>query len=260
MGRILLQAIFLLSAITSMAQKPSHPEMLVSTQWLATHLHDNHLILIQIGPELSAYEAGHIPGALFLANKDVFFEHAHGFPIDRLIAQFRSLGVTENSRIVIYSAEYPTLSTRLYWMLDYLGIAANASLLDGGLDKWTSEHRELSRESAKASEQGDIRAHPNAYVLAELSDVANIGADSVLIDSRPRQRYIEGHIPGAILSYWQDMTDTDSKSTFLEPSKLAKLYAEIGLKKDKKLITYCDAGFQATHSYFTLIPYPIPES
>lgn len=252
MQRTLVLGLILLSVVASSAEQvAAHPEMLVSTEWLAAHLQDKDLVLLQIGPERSEYEAGHIPRAQFLANKEIFFDQDR-LSVEKLTARIRSLGISDGSHIVIYSSKWPTIATRLYWMLDYLGLAGNASLLDGGIDQWKKEKRELSREIVKPPAPGNAVAHPHPYVLAESSDVAGLPADSVLIDSRPQKRYLDGHIPGAISLYWQQTTLDDAMNTFLEPEKLAKVYESAGVKRGSPVISYCDIGFQATHAYFTL--------
>ena len=247
-------AILILSSIACPQEKPAQPEMIVSTQWLADHLQDKNLVLIQIGPEQGEYEAGHIPGAQFLANKEMFFEHEGGLPADRLIPEFQSLGISNDSRIVIYASKYPTVATRLYWMLDYLGIAGHASLLDGGIDKWKGEHRVLSQEPVTAPKRGNVSAHLNTRVLAELPDVtaAVTWGDPILIDSRPQKRYVDGHIPGAISIYWEQTTSNDSMSLLRSPDGIRTAYEKAGIKQGSPIITYCDVGFQATHAYFTL--------
>lgn len=254
------------AAVLSFARtKPAHPELLVSTEWLANHLKDANLVLVEIGPRRSDYEASHIPTARFLPTEKIAAEHDSVrnelLPVDQLIANLEALGISNKSRVVIYASQYPTVATRLYWTLDYLGIARNASLLDGGIAQWKSENRPLAQTSKdrSLSQQNEVatrkrKLHPklNTSLLAGLSDVQAAQTNgSVLLDSRPPKRYTDGHIAGAVPLYWQETVAREPLGKFLDADSIARAYTDAGVKPGATIVTYCDTGMQATHTYFT---------
>ncbi len=117
--------------------------MIVSGYWLAQHLNDDSLILLQVG-ERKEYDTEHIPGAQFIQLADIS-TRAQGLilelpPVDQLRATFEKLGVTDNSRIIVYfSKDWVTPTARVFMTLDYLGLGDRASILDGGLPAWRAE-------------------------------------------------------------------------------------------------------------------------
>ncbi|HET9696085.1 MAG TPA: sulfurtransferase [Terriglobales bacterium] len=252
-----LAAFFLLSLSLFAQTTPAHPEMLVSTQWLADHLRDSSLVIIQIGPKQNEYDAGHIPGARFLPNDHIVAERngvkGELLPDEQLVSNLEALGINNDSRIVIYASEYPTVATRLYWTLDYLGIADHASLLNGGLQQWKAENRPVPTETLPFK-PGKIQPHRRPEVLATAADVqsATHSGTPLLVDSRPQKRFAEGHIPGAVPLYWQQTVAPDQITKFLDAGEIESAYKKAGVKPGTKVITYCETGFQATHSYFTL--------
>ncbi len=251
-------SIFLVLGLSLLAQtKPAHPEMLVSTQWLAEHLKDKNLVLIEIGPKEADYEQGHIPGARFLPTEKIAIER-DGVknqlpPTDQLVSALEGVGISNTSRVVIYASQYPTVATRLYWALDYLGVARNASLLDGGIQQWRAENRPVETGSISVANKGQLNPKINRALLAEASEVQVVSQKGeILIDSRPPKRYTDGHIPGALPLYWQETVAKEPLSRFLDADSIRHAYEAAGVKPGAKLVTYCDTGMQATHSYFTL--------
>jgi thiosulfate/3-mercaptopyruvate sulfurtransferase len=251
-------SLFLVLSLSLFAQpKPAYPEMLVSTAWLADHLHEKNLVLIEIGPKQADYEQGHLPGARFLPTEKIAIER-DGVknqlpPTDQVVAVLEGLGISNKSRVIIYSSQYPTVATRLYWTLDYLGVAKNASLLDGGIAQWKAENRPTESGSVPAAHKGKLKPKVNRALLAEATDVeATRKNGEILIDSRPPKRFTDGHIAGAIPLYWQETVAKEPLAKFLDIDSIRHAYEASGVKPGAKVVTYCDTGMQATHSYFTL--------
>lgn len=257
MKNLFLTLVLLILTSFAFAQNPAHPEMLVSTDWLSTHLKDPNLVLLQFAKDDADFNAGHIPGSrrvsadrLFIKKGEVESELP---PVADLVKMFEELGVSNDSRIVIYTTEWPPMAPRIYFTLDYLGIAGKASLLDGGLDKWKSEKRPLATDDPKPK-PGKIAPHPHPELVATLSEVKAASANSAgptIVDSRPARRYTAGHIPGAVHVYWQDVVTANDKNQLLDASAIQKAYSSAGARPGKKLITYCEIGWQASHDYFT---------
>jgi thiosulfate/3-mercaptopyruvate sulfurtransferase len=255
---LLLGLILLTLVVTSQAQKPAHPDMLVTSDWLAAHLKDPNVVVLHLTKEKKQYDGGHVPGARWISF-DQLMVKKNGVsselpPVEDLVKMFESLGVSNDSRVVVYSTNWPPLSTRIYFTLDYLGLGDHAAVLDGGLEKWKAEKRAVSTEEAKITEPGKIVPHVRPEIVATLDDMKAASAPNaapVIVDSRPEKRYLEGHVPGAVHLYWEKNTQGDEGYTFLPASTEAQNYAAIGATSGKKLITYCEIGWQASHDYFT---------
>src|SRR5258708_18761291 len=142
-----LLLIFLLAGSLSSAQQKTaasptsavREPMLVTVDWLADHLKDSSLVLLQIG-EKKDYDKGHIPGAQFLEYETISTPHNHGVtlmlelpPVEQLVSVFERLGVSNRSHIILYfGTNWVSPTTRVYWTLEYLGLGNHTSILNGG--------------------------------------------------------------------------------------------------------------------------------
>src|SRR5689334_24978881 len=126
--------------------------MLVSTAWLADHLGDAKVITLQVGHDRSDYEKEHIPGARCLSTNDFTTGHTGLMvelpTVEKLRQVFEDLGVSDDSRVVIYTVDWYPAAARAFFTLDYLG-HSNTALLDGSLAQWKAEHRPITHEEAK---------------------------------------------------------------------------------------------------------------
>src|SRR5256886_1746445 len=169
--------------------------MIVSTDWLSKHLTDNALVLLQVGDK-SEYDAAHIPGAVFIQLTDISTPRGQGLilelpPVDQLTATFEKLGVTDESRIVIYfSKDLVTQTSRVYFTLDYLGFGDRTSILDGGLPAWRAEGKPVTAEVRQAK-PGHFTPHPNAQLGVDSawgsSNLSKPGG--AILDSRAAKVY-----------------------------------------------------------------------
>ncbi len=273
---MILTLMSVLLAATLPAQSKSKPvvraQMLVSTEWLAKNLTNPNVIVIQVGREQKDYFAGHIPNARFLPLNALVTTRNNNAnelpPIDKLKTLFANLGVNNDSRVVLYGDNYNLLAARAYFTLDYLGLGDNAALLDGGLDKWKAEKRPLSTEVFQVT-TGNFTPRVNPKVIAVrdvVRDVswatANLDAPNyTLIDARPNDEYTGakadaslaklGHIPGAVSIFWMDKHLVSKDNPVLKaPKDLRQIYEAAGATKDKKVVSYCRTGVQASHTYF----------
>src|SRR5215472_60630 len=103
----------------------AHPELVVSTQWLADHLNDPKLVIVQIGHDVGDYRAGHIPGARFLS-MDKFVDHhtppeVELLPPDQLRKNLQEIGIGDDTRVVYYAPDWDPMATRLFFTMDYIG-------------------------------------------------------------------------------------------------------------------------------------------
>jgi thiosulfate/3-mercaptopyruvate sulfurtransferase len=249
----ILLAVFSSAAIANAGEV--HPEMIVSAQWLAEHLNDPNVVVLHVAEKRSEYDAGHIPGARFFALEDFIEDEDAELPsLEKLKVAFEKVGVSDDSRVVIYTTAWYPMAGRAYYTLDYLGHGDKTALLDGGIDEWKLEKRPLAKDEPKVA-RGNFTPHVHSEARALLEEVKKISAQpskfATLVDSRPDKRYTDGHIAGATHVYWQEtLVDAKNKPVFLPPDKLKQLFASRGITPGQKLVTYCEIGLQASHMYF----------
>ena len=245
----------------------SQSKLLVETGWLAAHLSDSNVVVIHVAPSRASYDAGHIPGARFLPLSDVAVTR-NGIPnqlpeVNALKAAFEKVGVSDSSHIVLYGDMSGLFAARAYFALDYLGHGGRAALLDGGLEKWKTEHREVSN-TVPAVKAGSLKVNIHPQVVAGLPAMKQLVADkkTVLIDARPPDEYSgarpgdgvprAGHIPGAKNVFWMDNLVSKDNPVLKPVQEMQKKYEAAGVKPGPKLVVYCRTGVQAAHDYFTL--------
>jgi thiosulfate/3-mercaptopyruvate sulfurtransferase len=247
-------------------------EMLVSTDWLSGRLNDSKVVVLHVARERAHYDKGHVPGARFVAWGEITATRDgvpnELAPVADLQKLFERLGVGDEARIILYGDNSGLSAARAYFTLDYLGHGDRAALLDGGLEKWQSERRAVSTEApeAKAAQfTPRVRAATvtDLDVMRDLSwTAANVNAPNLaLIDARPADEYTGakpgdgvprgGHIPGAANVFWMQNVVSRESPVMRPVAELRKLYEAAGATADRKLVTYCRTGGQASHSYFT---------
>src|SRR5215510_14100778 len=186
--------------------------MIVSTDWLAKHLNDDSLVLLQVGDK-KEYEDAHIPGAQFIQLQDISTPRGQGLilelpSVDQLKATFEKFGVTDKSRIIVYfGKDWVTPTARVFFTLDYLGLGDRTSVLDGGLPAWRAENRAVTAEIRQVK-PGSFTPHPNTKLVVDAAWVnANVKKPGVaIVDARAAKFFSgedagqmprAGHIPSA---------------------------------------------------------------
>jgi len=239
--------------------------LLVSTGWLAAHLADPDLVVIDASWHMPAtkrdgrreFLAGHIPGAVFF-DLDAVSDHTsplpHMLPSPQDFASAMGvLGVSNDMRVVVYDGAGLFSAPRLWWMLRIFG-HEHVAILDGGLPKWTAESHPLDAGEAHPTARSFV-PHFNAAAVANVEQVRQAldnGSDQVL-DARsadrffarapePRAGLANGHMPGALNL---PMTDLIEGGRLKEPQALEAALAEIGVRGDKPVITSCGSGVSA---------------
>ena len=238
-------------------------ELLVSTAWLAEHLDDPGVVVLHVAPDRSGYDRGRIPGARFLPLGAIVVERdglANELPpVERLDSVFEAVGVSDDSRVVVYGP--PLAAARAFFTLDYLGHGDRTALLDGGVERWVAEGRPLSTE-APAFARGQFTPRPMSERVVDAAWVSErLGAPAVaLLDARPAAEFAgdvagagiprPGHIPGARNVFWQRMIRSPEDPTFLEPEALRALLRDAGIEPGDTVVAYCRTGVQASVAYF----------
>lgn len=249
---------------SSPAKPKVRNSMIVSTEWLAKHLNDKSLVLLQVG-EKKEYDAAHIPGAQFIQTSDISTPRGQGLilelpAVEQLKTTFERFGVTDKSKIVVYfSKDWVTPTSRVYFTLDYLGLGDRTAILDGGLPVWLAEHRQVTTE-VRAAPMGTFTPHPNAKLVVDAGWVnANLNKPGVaILDARDAKFYSgaeagmmprAGHIPHARSIPFSTLVE-DSSNRFKSPEALRALFSSAGVKSNDSVATYCHIGQQASLLYF----------
>lgn len=249
---VAVAALLLCTAISYSQQPKGRPDLLVSTQWLAAHLNDPKLVIIHIGNP-DAYKNEHIPGAR-LADRNFVDKGTELPPIDKLKGVLEGMGISDDSRVVVYTPDWGPQATRLIFTLNYVGFD-NAALLDGGFDKWLEEKRPTSPEVPPPA-KGTLTVHTHPEIVATLEDVKQVttGAtpNTLILDARPLRRYRQGHLPGAVPFFWENnLKEAEALSQVLKsPDELRRMYVAAGARPGTKLVSYCEVGWQASYAYF----------
>lgn len=245
-------------------QRDVRQSMVVSTAWLAQHLNDDSLVLLEVG-EVKEYAAGHIPGAQFIALADISTPRGEGLALElpsvaQLKTTFEKFGVSDKSRIVVYfSKDWVTPTARVFMTLDYLGMGDRTSILDGGLPAWRAENRPITTEE-NIPKMGSLTSQPNKQLVVDAAWVsANLSKPGVMIlDARDRKFYTGeevgrmprgGHIPNAKNIPFSSLVE-DSNNKFKNVETLRGLFDSAGVKKGDSVTTYCHIGQQASLLYF----------
>ena len=246
-----------------------NPDALVSTEWLANHLHDANIRVIESNEDPLLYLSGHIPGAVNIdwvadLNDPVSRDYLNASRFEQLL---RRNGISNDSTLVFYGDKNNWWACYAFWVFQLFG-HSNAKILNGGRKKWVDEQRELTRV---------VTAYPDThYVAPERDDrkvrafrhevLAHVQQKGQLIDVRSPQEFSGerlhmpdypnegalrgGHIPGAANVPWAQAVKEDG--TFKSREDLIKLYTSKGITDDKEVITYCRIGERSSHTWFVL--------
>jgi thiosulfate/3-mercaptopyruvate sulfurtransferase len=239
----------------------ARPELLADTAWLAAHLGDADLRVVDARPA-EAYAAGHVPGAVnlpFAATKDPG-DRLHVVAEQQVAPLMKALGIGDGTLVVAYDAAGGVYAARVWWLLDYYG-HANAKVLDGGWTKWTREGRPATAEPPTTP---DVRftPRPNPALIAPAPQVREAidRPGFAIVDARVPAEYAGtevkakrgGHIPSAVNIPWQQTVTSDDLKTFRPAGELRTLYEGAGVTTDKQVVTYCQGGVLGAHALFTL--------
>ncbi len=274
MRRVPLAALLLLAPLTARTQAAPQPlapaipdaraALTVSVDWLAQHLRDQNLVLLHVGVP-AEYPGAHIAGARLVSVSDVAVaDTVHKLSVempsaDTLRARLAALGVSDDSRIVVYYAKdmvYP--ATRILMTLAYAGLGARASLLDGGMGAWVAAGQPTTSEptAPRVGSLGTLAIKPfvidAAYVQAKsgVRGVSIVDArDSVFYSGTrtggsPSAPHRAGHVPGAHSVPWSELYDAQLR--LKSPAELAKIFDAAGVGANDVVIGYCHTGQQAT--------------
>jgi thiosulfate/3-mercaptopyruvate sulfurtransferase len=245
----------------------SRSDSLVSADWAEEHLNTPGVVLVEVDEDVSAYDGGHIAGAVRLDWKTELQDSVIRDFVSK--EQFEALlsakGISNDDTVVLYGGNNNWFAAYAYWYFKLYG-HSDVKLLDGGRKKWELDGRELSKDEVKrpateyhAKDQDlSIRAFRDETVAAigkqNLVDVRSPDEFSgkLLAPAHLPQEQSQraGHIPTALNVPWSKAANEDG--TFKSNDELTKLYAEVGLDTSKDTIAYCRIGERSSHSWFAL--------
>jgi thiosulfate/3-mercaptopyruvate sulfurtransferase len=248
----------------------AHPEALVDTAWVADHLNDPKVRIVECDEDILLYDQGHIPGAVKIdwvgeLNDPIIRDYLDRERFEQLMV---SKGISNDTTVVFYGDKHNWWATYALWVFKLFG-HPDARIMNGGRAKWIAEGRPLTREVPSyppgeyhASDRNDaaIRAFRD-QVLAHIRQ-----SGTALVDVRSPQEYTGerlhmpeypqegalrgGHIPTAVNIPWASAVREDS--TFKSADELRELYASKGITPDKDVIAYCRIGERSSHTWFVL--------
>ncbi|MBV9593707.1 MAG: sulfurtransferase [Actinobacteria bacterium] len=245
----------------------SRADVLVSADWAEQNLTAPGVVFVEVDEDTSAYDGGHIPGAVKLDWKTELQDPVRRDFVNK--EQFEALlsskGIGNDDTVILYGGNNNWFAAYAYWYFKLYGHTA-VKLLDGGRKKWELDGRELSKDtvnrpatSYQAQDQDlSIRAFRDEVVAAigskNLVDVRSPDefAGKLLAPAHLPQEQAQrgGHIPSALNVPWSKAANEDG--TFKSDEELRALYAEAGLDDAKQTIAYCRIGERSSHTWFAL--------
>ncbi|MFI5229981.1 MAG: sulfurtransferase [Gemmatimonadales bacterium] len=247
------------------ASRPAPAETLtVTTAWLAEHMRDPDVVVIEVGMEsMGGHAVEHIPGARVVDYHDLAIDdgglNTELPPVQTLVDLFSRAGVSTGSRVVLYGGQPPVV-TRAFFTLDYLG-GTRPAILIGGLAKWKGEGRPIAATASSAPRRASLVPHPNPSVVVNAGWVrAHLGKPGIaLVDTRTPPEYYGGaqrhgavsggHLSGARMLEWQDLFTSTDDFDLRSPSELREIFARRAERSDT-VVTYCAVGYRASATYF----------
>jgi len=249
----------------------AHPEVLVSTDWVAAHLDDPTVRLLESDEDVLLYESGHLPGARKLDWVDELNDPVERDYIGREAMEhlLRSKGIGPDTRIVLYGDRNNWWATYAFWVLRLYGVERLA-IMDGGRQRWIDEGRPLVTERPAAGPGhivvGERRETPIRAFREEV--LAHVMAGQKLVDVRSPEEFRGerlhmpdypnegalrgGHIPGARNVPWARAVDPDTHC-FRTADELRAIYErEQGLAPGEDIVVYCRIGERSSHTWFVL--------
>lgn len=245
---------------------------LVDVAWVEAHLTEPNVRIIDVSQSILSYEAGHIPGAVFLDwRKDIpDLTKPERFvvgPPKQIEQALSKLGVNKDTTIILYDNFKNSLAVKVYQELKYYG-HENVAILNGGIDAWKNAGKSMATDIVTVKPTEYKITKTDSKMIVDINYVkANLNKPNfVPIDARgqgmyngsvpgktfhAQQEYAKrGHIPGAINVFWQ--TNLNADGTLKSVESLKEMYEALGITKDKEIVTYCNEGIFAAFDWFVL--------
>ncbi len=253
-----------------MTNQSAHPETLVDTAWVAAHLSDPNVRIVESDEDLLLYGQGHIPGAVMIdwvsdLNDRVRRDYLGREGFEALCARN---GIGNDTTVVFYGDKSNWWACYALWVFQLYG-HTNAKILNGGRKKWVDDGRELSKDKPSyptaayhAPERADykIRAYRDQVLshvnekrpLVDVRSLKEYTGELLHMEAYPQEGALRGgHIPGAKSIPWAKAANDDG--TFKSADELRQLYEkDNGLSPDQNIVAYCRIGERSSHTWFVL--------
>jgi len=247
----------------------AHPDVLVSTEWVAGHLAEPGVRLIEVDVDTTAYDSGHLSGAVGWNWQSQLNDRVRrDIPDGKAFAQLMSeAGVTPKTTVVLYGDNNNWFAAFAFWLLQVYG-HKSAKLMNGGRAKWAAEGRALvtARPDVRSTKY-PVPKRPNLSLRARRAEVERAlrGKQVALVDVRSPAEYVgdiiappgmtetaqrPGHIPGARNVPWAQAVGPDG--TFKPREQLEQIYKQAGVLTKREVIAYCRIGERSSHTWFAL--------
>ena len=245
----------------------SRADALVTADWAEENLDTDGVVLVEVDEDTSAYDGGHIRGAVKLDWKKDLQDQVRRDFVNK--EQFEALlsakGISNDDTVVLYGGNNNWFAAYAYWYFTLYG-HNDVKLLDGGRKKWELDGRELSKDEVSRPSTEYVAKEQDHSIRAFRDEVvASIGSKN-LLDIRSPDEYSgkllapahlpqeqsqrPGHIPGAVNVPWSRTANEDG--TFKSDEEITAIYDEVGLDESKATIAYCRIGERSSHSWFAL--------
>jgi thiosulfate/3-mercaptopyruvate sulfurtransferase len=247
----------------------AHPERLVSTQWVAEHLDDPGVVLVESDEDVLLYETGHVPGAVKVdwhtdLNRPDTRDYVDGAGFAELMSR---KGISRDTTVVVYGDKSNWWAAYALWVFELFG-HPDVRLMNGGRDKWIAEGRELStakvvpgradypvveRDDARARAfKEDVLAHLGEQPLIDVRSLPEYTGERTHMADYPQEGTLRGgHIPTAASVPWARAAAEDAR--FRSREELEAVYRDgVGLAEDDDIIAYCRIGERSSHTWFVL--------
>jgi len=245
----------------------SRTDVLVSADWAQEHLGDAGLVFVEVDEDTSAYDKGHLEGAVKLDWKTDLQDPLRRDFVDK--EQFEALlsakGISNDDAVVLYGGNNNWFAAYAYWYFKLYGHDA-VKLVDGGRKKWELDSRPLSDAEVTRPATQYTAKEPDTSIRAFRDEVVAAIDSKNLVDVRSPDEFAgklvapahlpqegaqrPGHIPSAVNVPWSKAANEDG--TFKSDEELAALYADAGLDDGKATIAYCRIGERSSHTWFVL--------
>jgi thiosulfate/3-mercaptopyruvate sulfurtransferase len=244
------------------------PDVLVSTEWVAQHLNDTAIRIVEVDVDTAAYDQGHVPNAIAwnwttelcdTLVRDII-------PPAKFEALMAASGISNGTTVILYGDNNNWFAAWALWQMKVYG-HQDVRIMNGGRKKWLAEGRELGSQAPTVSTASYRAAAPDLSLRAFLPEVqaAVKSGRAALVDVRspaeftgeilappglPETCQRGGHIPGAKSIPWGKACNEDG--TFKSPDDLRQLYGGAGVTPDRPVIAYCRIGERSSHTWFVL--------
>jgi thiosulfate/3-mercaptopyruvate sulfurtransferase len=245
----------------------SRDSALVSADWAEKNLDTPGIVFVEVDEDTTAYDGGHIPGAIKLDwKKDLQDPVRRDFVSqEQFGALLSERGISNDDTVVLYGGNNNWFAAYAYWYFKLYG-HRDVKLLDGGRKKWELDARAYTKDVPQRDKTSYQASAPDLSIRAFRDEVVQAIGDKNLVDVRSPDEFAGrllapahlpqeqsqrgGHIPTAINVPWSKAANEDG--TFKSDDELAKLYGDAGLDNGKDTIAYCRIGERSSHTWFVL--------